>query len=75
MKRLLKRPEVESITGLSRTTIYSKLQQGTFPPPVRLGANGVAWREPDIQRWIDELPPARQVRTDPTDSRARAAAA
>ena len=73
MTRLLKRPEVESITGLSRATIYSKLQQGTFPPPVRLGANSVAWLESDIDGWIAALPRARLARTDPADCRARAA--
>ena len=43
--RLLKRPEVEAITGLSRAAIYARIKVATFPLPVRLGPNSVAWRE------------------------------
>ena len=53
MNRLMRRPEVESITGLSRASIYAKMQKGQFPTPVRLGTNSVAWRAADIAQWID----------------------
>jgi len=46
------------ITGLSRTTIWRREQDGTFPPPIRLGGEGtraVGWREQDIYDWIDSL--------------------
>ena len=72
MNRLLRRPEVESITGLSRASIYAKMQKGEFPAPVRLGTNSVAWRAADIAQWIDALPPARLGRSSRTTSRAAA---
>ena len=59
--RLLRRREVEAITHLSRATIYVRMQKGTFPPPVRLGPNSVAWRAEDIDRWISELPVANEL--------------
>ena len=39
-------------TGLSRTTVYRKIQDGTFPPPVKLGKHANGWRESDINRSI-----------------------
>ena len=68
--KLLKRPEVEAVTGLSRASIYSKIKAGNFPLPVRLGSNSVAWRAEDIDRWIAELPVANELRDE---SRATAA--
>ena len=62
--KLLKRPEVEKITGLSRASIYSKIKTGAFPVPVRLGQNSVAWRAEDIDRWISELPVANELRDE-----------
>ncbi|QEQ97323.1 helix-turn-helix transcriptional regulator [Neptunomonas concharum] len=52
--RLLRRPEVEQLVGLSRSTIYNRLEKGTFPKPVPLGGRLVAWVESDIQAWIQE---------------------
>ena len=50
---LLRRPEVEARTGLSRSTIYQWIKDGEFPSPVKLGARLVAWRESDIEEWLN----------------------
>jgi len=55
-ERIFRRPDVESITGLSRSSIYAKMANGTFPKPVKLGENSVGWKESDIQGWIAALP-------------------
>jgi predicted DNA-binding transcriptional regulator AlpA len=39
----------------SRTQIWRKTKDGTFPAPVKLGANLTAWRREDIDRWIANL--------------------
>jgi len=52
-ERLIRRPEVEKRTGLSRSTIYDWLKRGEFPLPVKLGKRLVAWREGDITAWIE----------------------
>ena len=51
--RFLRRPEVENLTGLSRSTIYLMISNGEFPKPVRIGRRAVAWRESAIQSWIE----------------------
>ncbi len=40
--RLLRRPDVEAVTGLSRSSLYAKMDSGDFPCPVRIGARAVA---------------------------------
>lgn len=57
-EKLLRRPEVEARTGLSRSTIYDWMKRGQFPQPVALGARLVAWRESDIAAWLE----ARETR-------------
>ena len=66
--RLLRRPEVEKLTHLSRSAIYARMKAGTFPPPLRLGANSVAWRATDIERWISELHTADELRGESHDA-------
>ena len=50
--RLLRRPEVQSRTGLSRSSIYSKMDAGEFPRPRRIGKRAVAWLEADIEHYV-----------------------
>ncbi len=48
---LLRRPEVERETGLSRSTIYERIAAETFPRPRRIGPRAVAWASSDIEAW------------------------
>ena len=54
-ERLLKLPEVIQRVAFSRSTIYEKMRLGEFPEQVRLGVRAVAWREADIDNWIEAL--------------------
>jgi prophage regulatory protein len=54
LDRMLRRPEVEEITGRSRSAIYEGMAAGTFPKPVKIGARAVAWPESVIRQWIAE---------------------
>ena len=49
---ILRRPQVEQRTGLSRSTLYQYIKDGDFPKPVRLGLRAVGWLESDISDWI-----------------------
>ena len=49
---LLRRPEVEKLTGKCRSSIYSDIQKGLFPAPVKIGARAVAWRRKHVLDWI-----------------------
>ena len=51
--RTLRRPEVESLTGLSRSTIYAMMAEGAFPKPVRLGKRAVGWPEGVGAAWLE----------------------
>ena len=52
MHTILRLPEVKRSTGLSRSTIYLRIAEGTFPKPVNLGGRAVGWLEVDIQEWL-----------------------
>ena len=52
LEKLFRRKEVERITGLTRSTIYAKMDKNEFPKPVRVGKRAVAWKESDIDKWI-----------------------
>lgn len=50
--KLLRLPDVKAVTGLSKSTIYAKIADGTFPKQISLGPRIVVWLEADIQKWI-----------------------
>jgi prophage regulatory protein len=53
--KILRLPAVMELTGLSRSSIYLRVAQGTFPKQVSLGARAVGWRESDVEAWIEGL--------------------
>ncbi|MBI5862774.1 MAG: AlpA family phage regulatory protein [Rhodocyclales bacterium] len=59
---ILRRKQVESRTGLSRSTIYSMAAAGTFPKPIHLGAQSVGWIESEITQWLHERVIASRAR-------------
>ena len=56
--RLLRRKEVEEITGLGRSSIYKYMQEGKFPQRVLVGPNAVRWKASDIAAWLESRPTA-----------------
>ena len=53
---LLTRREVERRTGLSRSTLYRKMRDGSFPVPLKISERAVRWRESDIRAYVDSRP-------------------
>lgn len=51
-KRLIRRREVQSRTGLAVSSLYEKIAAEDFPRPVTLGAKAVAWVEDEIDAWV-----------------------
>jgi prophage regulatory protein len=49
---ILRLPAVQAVIGLSRSTIYLRITEGTFPRPVSLGARAVGWLQSDIEEWL-----------------------
>jgi prophage regulatory protein len=44
---------VQARTGLSRSSIYKRMSEGTFPRSVRLGLRARGWLESDLDTWIE----------------------
>ena len=65
-ERLLRRREVEEITGIGRSSIYRLMKKGKFPRPVRIGPAAVRWRASDITAWMESRPVARGEFDPPT---------
>ncbi|MEX3916431.1 helix-turn-helix transcriptional regulator [Paraburkholderia sp. BR10872] len=66
-RRVLRRRQVEERTGLSRSTIYRRMQAGTFPLAIPLGGRLVGWRAADIQQFLEN--PARYRAPAPAPAR------
>jgi prophage regulatory protein len=52
--QLLRLSDVKKTTGLSKSSIYARIAEGTFPKQIPLGPRLVVWVESDIQNWIAE---------------------
>src|SRR6516164_8205852 len=68
--RILRRKQVEVRTGLSRSTIYAMIPDGSFPAPVTLGAKAVGWLQNEVEEWITER--IRASRSDRSEKALRA---
>jgi len=55
-RQILRRLDVQRVTGLSKATIWRLVKEGSFPRPVRLGARAVGWRADEVVSWIDSRP-------------------
>lgn len=53
-KRIIRLPVVQGKTGLPRSTLYGKIQQGEFPPPIKLGPRASGWIEEEVDQWIED---------------------
>lgn len=53
-KRIIRLPQVQSMVGLAKATIYLKMKQGSFPKNFKIGERACAWLQSDIEQWIDE---------------------
>ena len=62
-KRFIRLPEVLSRTGFGRTSIYRKMEDGSFPRSVKLDgppidpsafdSRAVSWIEDEVEQWIE----------------------
>lgn len=62
-KTLLKLPAVKGRVTLSTSEIYRRIEAGTFPQQIRLGAKAVAWLESEIDEWIEQTVAASRPAT------------
>lgn len=55
-EKIIRLRTVLARTGLSRSTIYRKIDEGTFPRQVKISVHGAGWYESHINRWIADPP-------------------
>ena len=66
--KILELSEVMKATRLSRSTIYKRMREGTFPDQIKLGESErgerkVVWLESDIEGWLKErILASRQIK-------------
>ena len=60
--KILRLPQVKFQTGLSRSTIYLRIAEGSFPKQINLGGRAVGWVSEDIQTWIKQRMTASGIR-------------
>lgn len=51
-ERIIRLRSVLDRTGLSRSTLYRKIQEGTFPRQIRIGIRCAGWRESAVNEWL-----------------------
>ncbi|MEY8688952.1 MAG: helix-turn-helix transcriptional regulator [Leptothrix sp. (in: b-proteobacteria)] len=59
--RLLRLDAVEARVGIRKSSIYALQRRGEFPQSVQLTARCVAWRESDIDAWINARAQSRNA--------------
>lgn len=53
-ERIIRLKTVLDRTGLSRSTLYRKMADGSFPRQISISSRSAGWRESAINRWIDD---------------------
>ncbi len=54
MTNILRLPTVKARTGLSRSTIYLRISEDSFPKRVSLGGRAVGWIEAEVDDWLNQ---------------------
>jgi prophage regulatory protein len=61
---ILRLPGVIERTGLSRSTLYSKIASGEFPRSIQLSQRAVGWTASEIEAWLAaRIAETRRTRT------------
>ena len=63
-ERLIRKPELLLMIGLSDSSIWRMEKAGKFPGRIQLGGNSVAWFESEILDWLKDKASARLDSTE-----------
>ena len=55
-ERRIRLPEVKTLTGYSTSSIYAKMNNGSFPKAQKMGERAIAWRLEDIINFVNSRP-------------------
>lgn len=70
--RILRIKAVLARTGLSRSTMYRKMQNGTFPRNIKISTRCTGWRESAVTEWLKNPIFIRPTIPSPADDNAAA---
>lgn len=65
--RMLRRRQVEELTGLCCSAIYDLMKAGRFPKPVKIGDRAVAWPQAEVDAWIAQRIAERDAKAQPDE--------
>ena len=51
--RILRIKTVLQRTGLSRSTLYRKIERGAFPRQIKISERCAGWRESAVRAWLN----------------------
>jgi len=60
-RRLLRRKQVEQVLGISKSSIYARLDKNSphydpaMPRPIKIGATSIAFIQSEIDAYIDHM--------------------
>lgn len=72
MLRIIRRPEVQAMTGLGRTRIDELERAGEFPARIRISTRACGWRSDELENWIKSRPRAADAPADRGNAELRA---
>ncbi|KQQ32023.1 hypothetical protein ASF61_16955 [Duganella sp. Leaf126] len=62
MKLFIRMPEVVRVTGKSRSTILRAVKAKTFPAPIHIGPQAIAWDSAEVAKWqMDRIAESRKA--------------
>jgi prophage regulatory protein len=53
--RIVRKPEVLATLGISRSTLFNRINAGLHPPSIPLGGRAVGWLESEVQCVLNGL--------------------
>lgn len=53
-KELFTVREVAAMLGMGISTVWRRVQQKTFPQPLKTGPGSTRWRRGDLEAWVSD---------------------
>jgi prophage regulatory protein len=60
--------QLETLLPFSRTTLWRRIKDGTFPAPVKLSPGCTAWRVEEVRAWMGPIYSPQVPSRSPADS-------
>jgi len=58
--RIIRKPEMLGLIGLSDATLWRREKMGDFPKRISLGGNSVGWFEDEFEQWLNKKKDERE---------------